>query len=161
MPGPTLPTELLIEIVSLAAHEPDFNFTQHDWAAGVEQSTLQALCLTSRVFNQIATPLLYRHLVLATAEAGRALVRTLQSDRWQRGEMAGKVKDWAERVSFGTEVGDAQKADDGFVGGVLPELGGTTLDRVTVARLNLNVAAFNHTPGKRPFCAPDSPNIQI
>lgn len=79
---PALPTELLAEIVSLAARLPDFDFLQKDWADGVEYTTLKSLCLTSWTFNEIATPLLYRHLVLPTAESGQALMATLASSNW-------------------------------------------------------------------------------
>ena len=92
MTPPTLPTELVAEIINLAAQTPTFDFLAIDWAEGVQTDTFNSLCLVSRTFNALATAHLYTHPVLPTAKAGLTLVRTLQSDRWQTGEMAGKAQ---------------------------------------------------------------------
>lgn len=69
MPGPTLPTELLAEIAKLAVGTPKFDFVQLEWADTSTYATLKALCLTSAVLNEIASPLLYRHVVLPTTDS--------------------------------------------------------------------------------------------
>ncbi len=139
---PTLPTELLIEIVSLVAHTPAFDFLQPHWGDISRVETLHALSLSSRAFCKIATPLLYAHPVLRTPRAGRALVRTLRSPKWTTGAKKGNGTKWVKGVSLGGKV----EGDAGFSTGdvclVLAALGGAQLERVEVAGAMLGIGAF-------------------
>lgn len=142
-----LAPELLAEIAACAAQAPETSLTQYDWAAGAPTSNLSSLCLTSRVFREAATAHLYSHLVLPTAEAGRALIRTLKSDRWQTGEMAGKAGAWVKEVTFGQQAGKYGVADGAFVDEVLDQLEGAELERVAITGLALGQGLFGKLKG--------------
>ncbi len=146
--GPTLPTELVAKIIARAVAAPQFNFLQADWANGVQTSTLYRLCLTSRMMNQIASPLLYRHLVLPMPKAGAAFIRTLKSARWNRGERAGKAVEWVRAISFGVGVEAGEEEDGEFVGRVLAKLGQAQVDRVAVTGIKLDITALGKMSGK-------------
>lgn len=140
--GPTLPTELLAEIVTLAGKLPESESVESEWAERDHYTALKALCLTSRTLNELATPLLYAILVVPTAEAGQALVRTLQSERWQGGELVGKAKEWAKAAVFGMMADAEGEMNGGFVDGVLDELSGAELSRVRLAGLRVGMSSF-------------------
>jgi hypothetical protein len=148
VPGPTLPPELLIKIVDLAAPEQVFNFLQHDWAAGVDYATLKALCLTSSVLNALASPLLYRHLVLPTTEAGKRLIRTLNSEAWTTDQGAGKADLWIRSATLGRPVEVGCEVEDGFVGSVLEALAGADLGRVAVVGVATTPTIFERLTRK-------------
>ncbi len=142
MAPPTFPTELLAEIVRLVAQAPDFDFVQSDWAAGVEYATLRALCLTSRVLNELATPHLYRHLVLPTAEAGRALVRTVRSAKWSSGGWNSKTTQLVKAVSVGRPVEYGSEAEGWFAHEVFDVLRHAWVQRVAVVGLKIGLEAL-------------------
>lgn len=125
MPGPTLPTELVAEIIKLVAETPAFEFLTTNWAEGVQTDTLKSLCLVSRTFSALATPHLYTHPILPTVKIGLLLMRTLQSDRWQMGEMAGQARGWVRSLTLGREVQLGKEVDGTFV---VTVLGGAKLD---------------------------------
>ncbi len=54
-----LPSELLIKTITLATDSADTGFPALDWPNKACLNTLSALCLTSRVVHELATPLLY------------------------------------------------------------------------------------------------------
>ncbi len=144
MSGPTLPTELLIKITALAAPVQPFDFLKSSWASQNDSSTLHALSLTSRTFNQLAMPRLYGDLVVRTAEAGRALVRTLGSDEWQTGERAGEAGEWVKAVTCGQLVEPGEKAEGSFAFEVLLALKGIKLERVALVGLKLSLGGCLH-----------------
>ncbi len=148
MPVAHLPPELLIKIAALASLTPEFDFLESDWASGVDYGTLKALCLTSRTLNEIALPLLYRHVVVRTAEAGRALVRTLESDKWKASERATRTKGWIKVVSLGQGVGVCGELEGGFVNSVLGELAGAEVERVAIVGVKVEVGVLQKVARK-------------
>lgn len=142
VPVASLPTELLGEIAGLAAECPEVDFIQADWTEGVDYTTLKALCLTSRSFNALATPHLYRHLILPSAEAAHALIATLDSAEWQASERGGKAGGLAKEITFGRRVASGGQADGEFVGEVLAALGGARVERVAVVGLEVDAGAL-------------------
>ncbi len=139
MPGPTLPTELLIKIVDFVAHTAAFDFTQLDWGTTAHLPTLVALCLTSAGLNEIASRRLYHHLVLPTPWVELTLARTVQSERWQTGVRAGKAAEWIRRITFGQPVKVGCEADGVYVRWVLAGLSGVQLERVAVIGIGLEL----------------------
>lgn len=139
---PALPTELLAKIIEHAVQPACSDFLQPDWAADVSTSFLCTLSLTSRTFNQLVAPLLYRHLVLRTPKAGRALVGTLQSDKWNVGEWQGKAARWVKQVHFGAQTKGLTEGRSLWVEEVLDELKGAELERVAVVGLRLGTDCF-------------------
>lgn len=81
MPVPTLPNELLSEIIHLAAETPKFDFVRIYWGGDTQTGTLKSLCLVSHTFNSLATRHLYTHPVLPTGQSGLLFLRTVYSDR--------------------------------------------------------------------------------
>ncbi len=149
VPGPTLPTELLIKIAEFVAQTSTPDSVQFEPRPKVDYSTLRALCLTSRTVSEIATPLLYRHLVLPTPEAGHALARTLGGARWQAGDRAGKAAQWVRTVSLGQPIWDAgDESEDDFVVEVLGLLSGVRLERVAVVGVWLGAFVFEWMQSK-------------
>lgn len=146
---PTFPPELVIKIVSLAAPIPEFDFLQEDWADGVDYITLKSLCLTSRMFNEIATPLLYRHLVLPTAESGRALQATLASNNWLEGSRAGKAIEWVKEIAFGRPVDFGDEDESDFVEEVLSLLSGAKIERAAAVGVKVKLEVVAGLTGKQ------------
>lgn len=119
MAGPTLPTELIKEIIDLAAETPAFDYLERDWAAGVDPGTLYNLCLASRTFNKLATPHLYSHVIVPTPEREQLLCQTVNSERWTKKAEAKHVLG-APVNSF--TVGEVAGSDEESVFGVSDEL---------------------------------------
>lgn len=148
MCGPDLPTELIREIITLAAQTPHLDFLRSDWAQGVDLATLHALCLTSRGFNEMATRYLYAHPVLADGEAGRALVRTLRSDRWREGMMAGKADEWIRKITLGWVGREGEVGNGSYVREVMGEVNVAKVEDVAVVGLKLGGGAVEALTGK-------------
>lgn len=147
--GPTLPTELLAEIITLAVQTPKFDFLEPDWAEGVQTGTLYSLCLVSRTFDILATPHLYSHPILATAAAARAFLRTTNSDKWQTGHNAAKAGQRIRRLTLGQEVELGQELDGDFAVEVLNELAGFEMEAVEMIGLSLGADPFAGLTGKQ------------
>ncbi len=79
MPGPTLPAELVIKIVNLAAPSLACSFFGPGSIDQGRIKLLHGLCLSSHAFYEIAAPLLYLDPAATTAWAGRALVRSVHA----------------------------------------------------------------------------------
>lgn len=139
MAGPTFPTELLAKVVDCVAEVPEFDFVQPDWAEGVEYTTLKSLCLTSRAFNELATAHLYRHLVLPTAEAGRALVRTVKADKWSKGNRDSKLARTVKVLSVGRQVPFGDEAGGSFVYEVFAAVRYAWIERVAIVGLEVGL----------------------
>lgn len=148
MPIPTLPTELVADIINLAARTPEFDFLEPDWSKGVQPSELSSLCLTSHTFNALATPHLYRHPILPTNEAGEGFLRTIESDNWQTGECAGKAQAWVKRLSLGVEVEVGKEMDGLFVVEVLRRARLDGLESVQVVGIEFKGDPFAYLQSK-------------
>lgn len=148
VPVPTLPAELLVQIVGLVAKTSTFNFLQADWAEEVDIKTTHALTLTSVTLNEIATPHLYSHVVVPDAQAGTLLLRTLESERWRAGAMAGKARAWVKAASFGRRTTRLSRPIGAFAGDVLGELRLANLQRVAFTGLELGSEIFYRLRGQ-------------
>ena len=123
--------------------------------------SLSALCSVSTVFRSIATEYLYEHLLLPTEASARLLLRTLASDRWTTGEMAGQARRLVRSVRLGKAVSWGEEVDGGFVGDVLASVGGEQLEEAGFAGLGVDGGAFKRLE-RMLQCSPllDSPTVQ-
>lgn len=137
VPVPSLPPELLSEIITLATASPDADRLTPDWSNKSAIDTLLSLCLTSHAFNLLASTFLYSRLSLPTAQEASALVRTLDSARWTTGPCAGKAKVWVKDMTLGQHAGIYEEQDGGFVAEVLARVAGGRVERVALVGLQL------------------------
>jgi hypothetical protein len=148
VPFPRLPPELLTKIVNLAATAPTFDFIQCDWAITSNYPTLKALCLTSPVLNELASPLLYRHVVLPTANARARFAWTVKWRKWKDPTMADRLIGWIQEVVLGRRFGTRVEADGDFVEEVIGELSGGAVAKLALVGLKLGPAAFTNLNSK-------------
>ncbi len=142
---PRRPPELLIKIINLAVPPSNFDFLQADWTQGVHYTTLKALCLASPTLNELASPVLCRHVILPTAEARARFVWTLQWNKWRDRKKGDEVVGWVKQMVMGSLVGGGAQVGGEFVAEVLTELtrlSGGPLDKLALVGLKLGPPVF-------------------
>ena len=68
-------------------------------SVGSTIDVLRDFCLVSRSFNELATGILYSHLVFATRRQTKAFVRTAASPRWTTGVLAGNPRVYNKAIA--------------------------------------------------------------